>query len=765
MPNPYSFGAHDPLEVKIENGIVSILYADPNEDCYFFAAPGTTDVHKYYPRDIELHRRPTNELIVSYSQPAGEPLSEVNLSLAETVEFLHYLLGFLSTIHRHHCAHGSLTLERIFFDRSRFDSGRFTILPPHPYPLPLPAEYLPFELTQSCEPFEKKSLWRTPQLDLYLFGRILAQLDRLVELRGTDYSDPTAIISALTSTVFHRPSLERVTAFVSTILPWSLVGGRYRIFRLIGTGGTAKVYLGFDTKLGMESRRVAVKIYSRAETLRWKELNGLSKLDQEHIIKIYDHFPNENALVLQYLDGEPLSKNSSLRPKQQLELARQLCSALIQCQKAGVVHGDIKPGNIMIRRDPDSLFACLLDFGIGPFVGTPRYAAPEQTWGKLSPAADVYSFCRLLKLDLPAAFNYLPRSLQTRACHGSPTRRPDIQTINDALPTLIPRRSFFSYTLLLVLGLSLPSFLAYRWFKDRIRIFERESLSLTTPADAREFQRKCFDYDKSNLTDTQRERLVRSLTRAYKITNKPIGVAPDEVVNMLNGAIIMPQSSALFLHDRSLFVGQWLTPRAYLSRVGTSSPRSLYFEITDDTGRRIRFSKEIYFLTQSAAECQIISKQLDLESLLTALSFLLNKPVIYDSITTPAPVYGHFESLGPRSLPSDLSRALCEIAYYDSEFHVQPADNVKHTSILHRVPNVCQRDSTKYEALRAIAFQLAMYIDFDVHETSLLSAPLHHPAQRNMLFNELLDKILEDTPFHWEIATFGGQLTLKVFQE
>ncbi|MBX2812185.1 MAG: serine/threonine protein kinase [Myxococcales bacterium] len=204
-----------------------------------------------------------------------------------------------------------------------------------------------------------------------------------------------------------------------------IIGGRYRIDHTISMGGMGCVYLATQVALG---RQVAVKILMRASAKHEKEFRQRflleaaisARLRHPNIITVHDHGVNDSGelyMVMEYVDGEPLSQlitNSGRLPMlRTVDIALQICSALRTAHKAGVVHRDLKPGNIMISRSEDNQdFVKVLDFGLakrfitttddddeirhitatGQWRGSVRYMSPEQISGRpVDPRSDIYS--------------------------------------------------------------------------------------------------------------------------------------------------------------------------------------------------------------------------------------------------------------------------------------------------------------------------------------------------------------------------------------
>ncbi len=195
--------------------------------------------------------------------------------------------------------------------------------------------------------------------------------------------------------------------------------GPYEILEAIGAGGMGEVYKARDTRLGRDValKVLAAHVASRPEFRQRfeREARAVASLNHPHICQLYDigREGETDYLVMEYLDGEPLSarlRKGALPPAQTVELARQIADALGQAHRKGVVHRDLKPGNIMLTRAG----AKLLDFGLaktspvvegsdastltsaltsrGHILGTLQYMAPEQLQGKeADPRSDIFA--------------------------------------------------------------------------------------------------------------------------------------------------------------------------------------------------------------------------------------------------------------------------------------------------------------------------------------------------------------------------------------
>jgi len=176
---------------------------------------------------------------------------------------------------------------------------------------------------------------------------------------------------------------------------------RYAVIELVGEGGMGVVYRAIDRQL---QRTVALKfLRSRdpAEVARFQcEAKAQASLDHEHVCRVFEvgEVGGRGFLAMQFIDGISLrSLGGELDLEEKLELLEQVARAVQAAHAVGVIHRDLKPGNIMVERRPDGhLHAYVLDFGIAhesdqpddqaPTVpmGTPAFMAPEQIRGDSS---------------------------------------------------------------------------------------------------------------------------------------------------------------------------------------------------------------------------------------------------------------------------------------------------------------------------------------------------------------------------------------------
>jgi len=184
---------------------------------------------------------------------------------------------------------------------------------------------------------------------------------------------------------------------------------RYRIVREIGRGGMGIVYEARDDRL---ARTVAIKRMSpdrldaRARERFLREARAAAALDHPNIVAVHDAgeaggFP---YLVLEYVPGPSLEEHPPETLDEALRIASRICDALEHAHGRGLVHRDLKPGNVLVVRGPDGPRVKLTDLGIalapgtsrvtraGTILGTPSFLAPEQALGlEVDGRADLYS--------------------------------------------------------------------------------------------------------------------------------------------------------------------------------------------------------------------------------------------------------------------------------------------------------------------------------------------------------------------------------------
>jgi serine/threonine protein kinase len=187
--------------------------------------------------------------------------------------------------------------------------------------------------------------------------------------------------------------------------------GRYQIVELVGRGGMGVLYRARDPVL---ERDVALKMMHMDFTLDTtarerfqREAKAVARLQHRNVVTIHElgEFEGAPYIVMEFLSGKDLdewfkSETASLTLLQKIDIAIQLCKGLAYAHEQGIVHRDIKPGNVRILEDGT---VKILDFGIAKFamssvtqsgtvMGTPSYMAPEQVMGlPLDGRADLFA--------------------------------------------------------------------------------------------------------------------------------------------------------------------------------------------------------------------------------------------------------------------------------------------------------------------------------------------------------------------------------------
>jgi eukaryotic-like serine/threonine-protein kinase len=187
-----------------------------------------------------------------------------------------------------------------------------------------------------------------------------------------------------------------------------VLGGRYRVLRHLGSGGMASVLLCQDERL---DRQVAVKRLhadSPADVERRfvREAKVGASLNHPNLVSVFDTATDDEGvlIVMEYVEGEALARTlrrGPLEPERVAAMVRDLGDALDHAHAQGVVHRDVKPGNVLLRHDGVTK---LVDLGIatasdqtrithsGTVLGTAAYMAPEQLeGGETTAATDVYA--------------------------------------------------------------------------------------------------------------------------------------------------------------------------------------------------------------------------------------------------------------------------------------------------------------------------------------------------------------------------------------
>lgn len=213
-------------------------------------------------------------------------------------------------------------------------------------------------------------------------------------------------------------------------------GARYEVEQLLGRGGMARVYRAFDRQL---ERRVALKLLDRATPAFvepfLREARAQARVRHDNVLEVYEtgELGGRPYIAMRYVEGPTLLALGELPLEARLRLLAEVAEGLHAAHRAGLLHRDVKPSNVLVEVMPDGgLKPYVADFGIataletaatlgaaarGPLAGTPLYMAPEQLRGEtaIDRRSDVYSLgataCQLLTGALPAAGRQLSELL------------------------------------------------------------------------------------------------------------------------------------------------------------------------------------------------------------------------------------------------------------------------------------------------------------------------------------------------------------------
>ena len=263
--------------------------------------------------------------------------------------------------------------------------------------------------------------------DALVVSRTLSRIERRLLDQQTQLADTMVVSSGgrLPRRVVSKPHISVSNDWKEQMninMPTSLAGGRYQLGQLVGRGGMAEVHVATDTRLG---RTVAVKIMRAdfatdsifLERFR-REAHSVAQMNNPNIVNIYDsgeetvttetgeieHLP---YLVMEYVKGQTLRDilkvNGALSQRDAEQVMMGVLNALEYSHRMGIIHRDIKPGNIMISEQG---VVKVMDFGIARaiddsaatmtqsqgVVGTAQYLSPEQARGEsVDMRSDLYS--------------------------------------------------------------------------------------------------------------------------------------------------------------------------------------------------------------------------------------------------------------------------------------------------------------------------------------------------------------------------------------
>ena len=237
----------------------------------------------------------------------------------------------------------------------------------------------------------------------------------------------------------------------------TLFADRYRLERRLGVGGMATVQLALDTRL---ERYVAVKLLAEhlAADANFisrfrREALSAAKLVHPNVVQVFDFGAEESTgrqfIVMEFVDGpscaEILRELGRLEPADAVSILTQACRGLDYAHRNGVVHRDVKPGNLL--RSSDGGQVKLADFGIakaaehsdmtkvGSVLGTAAYLSPEQARGESAgPASDLYALGVVSYQLLAGRLPYEAASLTDLARQQDATAPPPLHELDPEIP-------------------------------------------------------------------------------------------------------------------------------------------------------------------------------------------------------------------------------------------------------------------------------------------------------------------------------------------
>jgi eukaryotic-like serine/threonine-protein kinase len=240
----------------------------------------------------------------------------------------------------------------------------------------------------------------------------------------------------------------------------SILANRYEIGERLGSGGMSSVHKATDLIL---ERTVAVKILAEhlSDDERFvarfkREALAVAKLIHPNIVQVYDTGidGDRHFIVMEYAEGRSgaqiLQRHGPLNAETTAEIGIQACAGLDYAHRRGIIHRDVKPGNLMISGGPvggGPLTVKLTDFGIaraveqtritqvGSVIGTAAYLSPEQVRGEeATPATDVYALGVVLYQFLTGRLPYEGSSLAELAVRQQNEKPLPPSTYNDEVP-------------------------------------------------------------------------------------------------------------------------------------------------------------------------------------------------------------------------------------------------------------------------------------------------------------------------------------------
>ena len=240
----------------------------------------------------------------------------------------------------------------------------------------------------------------------------------------------------------------------------NLLNGRYRLLEQIGSGGMALVFKAQDLSLG---RMVAIKILrdplttdSDFQQRFQNEARAAANLAHPNIVTVHDfgRAGSRSFIVMEYIEGKNLKavikEHAPLALDYALDLAVQICAGVGYAHRAGLVHCDLKPQNVLVTAEGR---VKVTDFGIARALasitpgeitdtvwGSPQYFAPEQATGQSpTPASDVYSIGVILFEMLAGRLPFVAQTPQQLALMHMRDEPPRLTAFNPNVPETVER--------------------------------------------------------------------------------------------------------------------------------------------------------------------------------------------------------------------------------------------------------------------------------------------------------------------------------------
>jgi eukaryotic-like serine/threonine-protein kinase len=266
------------------------------------------------------------------------------------------------------------------------------------------------------------------------------------------------------------------------------VAGRYRIERRLGAGGMSTVFMATDTVL---ERPVAIKLLAEhlaedeAFVARFRrEALAAARLQHPNVVQVFDSGQDPDSgrhfIVMEYVDGpscaDMLREHRQMEIEETVRIVRDACLGLDYAHRAGVVHRDVKPGNLLLVEETS--VTKLADFGIakaaeqtritqvGSVLGTAAYLSPEQAAGdEAGPASDIYSLgvCayQFLAGRLPHEYSSLTElalKQQREGVEPITVHRPEVpRELDQAIRLALEREPQMRYSSALEMGQALEA--------------------------------------------------------------------------------------------------------------------------------------------------------------------------------------------------------------------------------------------------------------------------------------------------------------------